>query len=168
MEKQTVFINEEWKDIKGYEGLYRISNHGRILGLTSNKVLKPNDVNSRGKNANRIKNTLSKNGKLKNFTIHNLVYSHFVGKINGILDFKDGDYTNCRVDNLIDVPYTHNQRVNKNIRVLDKSTGKLYDSIKEFAKYIGKTDMGAKWILKSGLEKYSHFEIIEKLKGETN
>ncbi len=153
-------IKEEWKDIQGYEGLYKISNHGRILGLTSNKILKPNDVVSRGVKANRLKNTLCKNGKLKNFTIHNLVYKHFVGEIKGIIDFKDGDYTNCCVDNLIDVQYTHIQRVNKNIRVLDKSTGKLYSSIKEFAKSIGKTDMGARWILKSGLKKYSQYKVI--------
>lgn len=117
---------EEWKDIKGYEGLYQISNYGSVLGLSSGKILKPTDVKSRGVYAKRIKNTLSKNGKLKNFTIHNLVYTHFFGKIKGILDFKDGDYRNCRLDNLIDVDYTYNQRVNKNIRVLDKSTGILY------------------------------------------
>lgn len=154
-------MKEEWKDIKGYEGLYRISNYGRILGLSSGKILKHNDVKSRGLYSGRIKNTLSKNGKLKNFTVHNLVYKHFVGEIKGILDFKDGDYKNCRLDNLIDVDYTYNQRVNKNIRVLDSYTGRLYSSIKEFAKSINKTPMGARWILNSGLEKYSNYKIVK-------
>lgn len=153
---------EFWKDIKGYEGLYKISNYGRILGLTRGNILKPNDVKSRGIFANRLSNTLCKNGKVKNFTIHNLVYTHFVGEINGILDFKDGNYRNCHVDNLIDVQYTYTQRLNKNIRVLDKKTEKLYSSIKEFSKSIGKTDMGAKWALNSGLEKYSRYEMIYK------
>lgn len=168
-DKQRVFEEkiktnymEIWKDIKGYEGLYKISNYGRVLGLTRDRILKPIIPNSKDNSSVRVRNTLSKNGKIKVVRVHILVYTHFIGEINGVLDFKDGDYTNCSVDNLIDVTYTHNQRVNKNIRVLDKSTGKLYDSIKEFAKHIEKTSMGAKWILNSGLEKYSHYEMINK------
>ena len=30
-------MKEEWKDIKGYEGLYQISNLGRIKSLKNNK-----------------------------------------------------------------------------------------------------------------------------------
>ena len=30
-----MFINmEEWKDVIGYEGLYQVSNHGRVKHLT--------------------------------------------------------------------------------------------------------------------------------------
>lgn len=152
---------EIWKDIKGYEGLYKISNHGRIWGLTSNKILKPITVKSRGESANRIKNVLCKNGKLKNFTTHNLVYTHFIGYIIGILDFKDNDYTNCHVDNLIDVNYTYRQKNVKNIRVLDTKSGKMFDTIKEFASYIGKTSMGAKYILSHGNKKYSQYKMID-------
>lgn len=32
--------SEEWRDIVGYEGLYRVSNLGRILGLRTNTILK--------------------------------------------------------------------------------------------------------------------------------
>lgn len=32
---------EIWKDIKGYEGLYIISNTGKVKGLKYNKLLKP-------------------------------------------------------------------------------------------------------------------------------
>ena len=31
---------EVWKDIKGYEGLYIISNTGKVKGLKRNKLLK--------------------------------------------------------------------------------------------------------------------------------
>ena len=36
---------EEWKDIKGYEGVYQISSHGRVKslnfrGTTKSKILK--------------------------------------------------------------------------------------------------------------------------------
>ena len=30
----------EWKDVKGYEGLYRVNNHGEIYSLISNRILK--------------------------------------------------------------------------------------------------------------------------------
>lgn len=34
-------MQEIWKDIKGYEGLYQVSNLGRVKGLKRNKILKP-------------------------------------------------------------------------------------------------------------------------------
>ena len=34
-------IMEIWKDIKGYEGLYIISNTGKVKGLKHNRLLKP-------------------------------------------------------------------------------------------------------------------------------
>ena len=47
---------EIWKPIKGFEGLYEISNMGRIRGLKSNKIISPT--------INQV--TLSKNGIKKN------------------------------------------------------------------------------------------------------
>jgi hypothetical protein len=34
---------EIWRDIKGYEGLYAISNHGRVKSYVTNKLLSPQD-----------------------------------------------------------------------------------------------------------------------------
>jgi len=31
---------EEWKDIKNFEGLYRVSNTGKVFSVKSNKILK--------------------------------------------------------------------------------------------------------------------------------
>ena len=31
-------MNEEWRDIKGYEGLYQVSNLGRVRSLNYNKT----------------------------------------------------------------------------------------------------------------------------------
>ena len=48
-------LNEEWRDIKGYEGLYRVSNLGRIKSLEridargrkrKQKILKPQMLNN--------------------------------------------------------------------------------------------------------------------------
>ena len=34
-------MQEEWKIIKGYEGLYEVSNFGKVKGLKRNKLLRP-------------------------------------------------------------------------------------------------------------------------------
>lgn len=37
-------MKEIWKDVKGYEGYYEVSNLGRVKSLYRNKILKPNIV----------------------------------------------------------------------------------------------------------------------------
>ena len=69
--------NEIWKDIVGYEGLYQVSNMGRVKSLNYNhtgkeKLLSP--VNS-GKGYLQV--GLFKEGRLKRYSIHRLVLSTF-------------------------------------------------------------------------------------------
>ena len=62
--------NEEWKSVKGYEGLYEVSDLGNIRsekGLLSQYT---------GGNYNTI--TLSKGGEVKTFAAHRLVATHFI------------------------------------------------------------------------------------------
>ena len=33
-------MTEIWKDVKGYEGLYKVSNHGKVWSVRSQKLLK--------------------------------------------------------------------------------------------------------------------------------
>jgi hypothetical protein len=66
-------MREVWKDIFGYEGLYRISNCGRVYSLVSNIVLK--NVKSK---SGYYHVTLCKNGTKKNFRINRLVALHFI------------------------------------------------------------------------------------------
>ena len=93
---------EIWKDIKDYEGLYQVSNWGRVKSLNYNhtgksKLLKPYD-DTRG----YLQVKLSKNRKSKNCLVHRLVATAFLEnpenkpEINHI----DEDKTNNRVDNL--------------------------------------------------------------------
>jgi len=77
---------EIWKDIKGYEGLYQISNLGRVKSLSRLVLCK-----SRSKRQTKEKIllmqissqgysylTLCKNNKLKSMRIHRLVALHFI------------------------------------------------------------------------------------------
>lgn len=42
MEGIENFPDEEWKDIPGYEGKYKVSNYGRVYSFNSKKILKEN------------------------------------------------------------------------------------------------------------------------------
>lgn len=74
--KNNIII-ESWKDIKGYEGLYQISNLGRIKSFKtskSGKYMTPKN-DSRG----YLQIQLSNNDKVKkNFKIHRLVAQAFI------------------------------------------------------------------------------------------
>lgn len=75
---------EEWKDVKGYEGKYQVSNKGRVKALLKWDLNKKQYVNcdqimqsvDNGKGYLYI--TLSKEHKRKNHYIHRLVADAFV------------------------------------------------------------------------------------------
>lgn len=95
----SLSIKEEWRDIKGYEGKYRISNLGDVYSFHSNRLLKPWDD---GLGYERV--DLSKNGVVETFQIHRLVAEHFIPNDNpNILievNHKDLNPSNNKVDNL--------------------------------------------------------------------
>ena len=80
-------MNKEiWKDIKGYEGLYQVSNLGKVKALArernnqySNKeiILKQSED---GKGYLQV--ILNKNGERKSFKVHRLVAETFIDKNN--------------------------------------------------------------------------------------
>ena len=66
-------MKEVWKDIIGYEGLYKISNWGRVYSLISGKELKQASDKD-----GYFRVLLHNNGEKKNFSVHRLVASHFI------------------------------------------------------------------------------------------
>lgn len=90
-------VEEIWKDIEGYEGLYQISNYGRVLSVKRNIYLK-GAIN----NCGYIKCYLNINNKQKTFLLHRLVGIAFIqnpenkSQINHI----NGDKTDNSVINL--------------------------------------------------------------------
>ena len=102
-------MEEIWKDIEGYEGLYQVSTKSRVRGLPITtkfgnrekhhpiRVLSP----GLGKRGYYVV-SLSKNGKAKTFTVHQLVAKAFIPNPNGykFIDHIDTNKLNNSLNNL--------------------------------------------------------------------
>lgn len=66
-------MEEIWKNIKGYEDIYQVSNLGRVKRVETDRVLQP----YRNKGGYLLV-YLYKNGKRKNHRIHRLVAQAFI------------------------------------------------------------------------------------------
>ena len=89
-------IKEKWKNIKGYEDKYLISNFGEVKSIKTNKILK------KELRRNYWSVQLFKNNKYKHFQIHRLVALHFIENPNNYLyvNHKDENKLNNHMDNL--------------------------------------------------------------------
>lgn len=91
------FENEFWKDVIAYEGLYKVSNFGRIKSLITNKILKQYSGGNKQMQvtlcADGVKNKIYVSnivgGTFLRFTVKGEVYLH-----------NDSDPTNNSVDNI--------------------------------------------------------------------
>lgn len=98
-------MEEEYRDVSGFEGRYKVSNIGNVFSVKSGKVLCPRD-NGKG----YLGVQLWKNGECKQVYIHKLVCKEFIGlppagcNINHV----DGDKSNNCVNNLEYVTFSEN------------------------------------------------------------
>lgn len=164
-------MQEIWRDIKGYEGLYQVSNFGkvkRILFVNNIIVKKQDKILKNQKNPagyNII--ALTKNSQQKTCLVHRLVAEAFIEKINGktYINHKDGNKANNRVENLEWctqkenmqhavkhnlINYSTRKKGSENpraikVNMLDKENNsiiKSFNSIIEASQYIGKNSSG--------------------------
>lgn len=85
------YLNEEWRDIKGYEGLYQISNYGKVKSLGNNKYRKEKILTQRTNNSGYLMVMLSKQSKRKLLTVHRLVATAFVPNPNNYKEVNHKD-----------------------------------------------------------------------------
>lgn len=133
-------INEIWKNIDGYEGLYQISNLGRVKSLGNEKNRKERILKlTKNKKTGYLQVGLHKEGKAKRINVHRLVASAFIENPNNLpfINHIDEDKTNNSVSNLewCDAKYNNNYGTrNKRIgvafskKVLCLETGVTYSS----------------------------------------
>jgi hypothetical protein len=103
-------MEEIWKDITGYEGMYQVSSMGRVKSIdrivfrSRNGNTKVNDlIMKQGNGHSGYKLiTLHKNGKPKTFRINRIVAIHFIDNPENKTDVnhKDGIKSNNSVSNL--------------------------------------------------------------------
>lgn len=93
---------EVWKDIKGYEGLYQISNYGNVKSLNYAKSKNYKMLTKIVDRNGYEKVCLSKNNKGKNYLVHRLVAIHFIKNTNNYkeVNHKDENKLNNNVNNL--------------------------------------------------------------------
>lgn len=98
---------ETWKDISGYEGLYQISNVGRVRSLITGKILK--ELNS---TAGYLQVVLYKNRISKRMLIHRLVAESFIHtpEKKRTVNHKNGDKHDNSVNNLEWATHKENMR----------------------------------------------------------
>lgn len=98
-------MEEIWKDIKGYEGLYQISNLGRVKSLKRmikkrkcEEITKIPSITNKG----YYRLPLCKYGKIKYFHIHRLVAETFIPNLENkpTVDHIDRNKLNNVVSNL--------------------------------------------------------------------
>lgn len=99
-----------WKDVRGYEGRYKVSDDGRIFSEISQKELKPNLLKS-----GYFQFSLSKNGKRQLFLGHRIVAETFISNPENlpIINHKNEDKTDNRAENLEWCTYSYNMTYGK-------------------------------------------------------
>ena len=139
---------EEWRDVSGFEGLYQVSNLGRVMSLNYRKTGKPQIMSLSYDKDGYQTVCLSNKGKKKYAKIHRLVGEAFIPNPSGLplINHKDENRENNCVDNLewCDVKYNNNYgtRNEKVIQSLSKpvicvETGVVYMSATVAGKELG-------------------------------
>ena len=93
---------EEWKDIEEYEGMYQISNLGRVKSLSRKYSPKEYILKQKTQANGYLSVTLFKNGIGQTLTVHRLVAKAFIPNPNNLsqVNHLDENKTKNIVDNL--------------------------------------------------------------------
>lgn len=140
---------EEWKNIKGYEGIYQISNLGRVKSLHNKFGNKELIMKQNLKRNGYYQIRLKRNGIVKDCSVHRLVAEAFIENPNNYscVNHIDENKANNYYKNLewCSVLYnnTYGTRISRVSKALNKKVYqydmnwkliKIYDSCKEASK----------------------------------
>lgn len=123
---------EEWKDVKGFENRYKISNKGNCWSQISGKMMKPvKDTNG------YLFVNLKINGKSKHCSIHRLVAEAFIPNPDNLpeVNHKDENKSNPYVENLEWCDHTYNMMYNERHKKVGKKLHNRKDKSKKVYQY---------------------------------
>ena len=174
---------ENWKDIENYEGLYQVSNEGRVKSLSNDKTRKEKILKPAADGGGYMYVNLYKNGQKKSHKVHRLVASAFIDNSDNLPEVNhiDEDKTNNNLENLewcshaFNINHgTRNERVAESQRGMAKpwvaealsisidmltKDGELIRSFKSSAEAM-------RWLRNNGYPSASNTNIISCCKGK--
>ena len=136
----VISVIEVWKDVPGYEGLYLVSNFGRIKNTKSGRLKVPSSDEQW-----YLSVKLSKSGRGREYKVHRLVMYAFVGVMPAQVqvNHRDENRENNRLYNLeyCDANYNNNfgnrtAKANKTrskrvVRISPDGSRKVFESLKD-------------------------------------
>ncbi|PTH36721.1 NUMOD4 motif-containing HNH endonuclease [Staphylococcus agnetis] len=130
-------MKEIWKDVVGYEGLYEVSNQGRIR--SKERYVKVKDSNFRYLKSKVLKERITKlgynrvalykNSKPANKFVHRLVMEAFDRKSPQPVNHKNGNKTDNHLDNLEYCTHQENSRHAVDIGLINIGTANCEEKI---------------------------------------
>lgn len=102
LQNDVSYMEEIWRDIEGYEGLYQVSNLGRIKSFISQRNKKEKILHPSNDKDGYLFIGLYKNGNQKPKRVHRIVAGNFIPNTNNKpqVNHINGDKKDNRVENL--------------------------------------------------------------------
>lgn len=149
-------MNEIWKDVPGYEGLYQVSNMGNVKSLRKDKIMSP------AKNKGYYIVNLKNKGQRRHFLVHRLIWDAFNGPIPPGLEVNhiNEEKTDNRLSNLNLM--THKENINWGTAMERASKSIIaYDKAGNFVQEFKSGREACKWLNNP----HAHKHICDNLKG---
>lgn len=135
-------MQEIWRDIEGYEGLYQVSNMRRIKSLNYRHTGKEEIKKQQKIKSGYLHVQLHKDGERKHYQVHRLVAQAFIPNPEGLpqVNHKDEDKTNNCVTNLEWCSVLYNNTYGSRMEKVVKSQGKLIICVETNTTYFSSRD----------------------------
>ena len=162
---------EEWRNIPGYSG-YMVSNNGKIKSMNYNNTKKEKIMDPSPWGGYYKVRIPGDNGVYKNFQIHRIVASVFLGDSDLEVNHKDGNKLNNKLDNLEYCTRSENQKhaykigLKKAISGSDHYKTKFSDyqvkEIRDYVKEHGRLKNTKKLALKYGVSNSTLYYVAAR------